>query len=102
MYRVRVEEPAENDFQRITTYIAEMLDATVAALSFMDDVAACYERLQKNPYLYEQCRDPRLQSEGYRRAVIGNYILVYKVLEEKKEVEIHRFFYGPRNYTELI
>jgi len=92
IYRVRVEGPAEHDFQRIITYIAETLEATAAALSFMDDVDACYERLQENPYLYEQCRESRLQNEGYRRAVIGNYVLVYKVLEEKKEVEIHRFF----------
>ena len=102
MYKVRVEEPAESDFQHIITYIAETLDATAAALSFMDEVDVCYDRLQENPYLYEQCREPYLQSEGYRRAVIGNYVLVYKVLEEQKEVEVHRFFYGQQNYTKFI
>jgi len=102
MYRIKVEQPAKEDFNNIITYITETLDAPVAALSFMDEVEACYVRIQGNPYLYESCREPRLRERGYRRAVIGNYIMVYKPLDEVKVVEVHRFFYGPQNYIELI
>jgi len=102
MYRLRIAEPAERDFRHITTYIMEALDEPAAAFLFMDEVDACYVRIQENPYLYEQCRNPRLQREGYHRAVIGNYIMVYRPCDETKTVEIHRFFYGPQNYTKLI
>ena len=102
MYRLRIADPAERDLQHITIYIMETLEAPAAALAFMDEVDACYVRIQENPYLYEQCRNPRLQREGYRRAVIGNYVMVYKPFDETRVVEVHRFFYGPQNYTKQI
>jgi len=102
MYELDVAQRARDDLQGIYEYIASKLEAPKAALDFLDAVDACYVRIQENPYLYEQCRELRLQSEGYHRVVIGNYILVYRPLEETKVVEVHRCFYGPQNYMELI
>lgn len=54
------------------------------------------------PYLYEQCRDPRLSSKGYRKAVIKHYLLIYRVDEAQKTVYLLRFFYGRQNYETLL
>ena len=102
MYELEVALRAKSDLQGTYEYIATTLEAPLAALAFLDDVDTCYVRLKENPYLYEQCREPRLRREGYRRAVIGNYILVYRPLDETKIVEVHRIFYGQQNYTKLI
>ena len=102
MYELEISERAKSDLRGIYEYIATELDAPKAALDFLDDVAVYYERIRGNPCLYEQCRNSRLQREGYRRAVIGSYILVYKAIEEDKKVEVHRFFYGQQNYMKLI
>jgi len=102
MYRLVISELAHNDLEHISDYIVTELASPNAAIDFLDDVAKCYERLRENPFLYEQCRDLRLQKEGYRRAVIKNYILIYKVLEPEKEVVIYRFFYGRQEYLRLI
>jgi len=102
MYKVAVSDSAEQDLSQIIAYIAETLAAPRAASDFADAVFDCYERLERNPYMYEQCRDPRLQKENYRRAVIKNYILIYKVSEEMKIVVIHRFFYGRQDYVNVI
>ncbi|WP_430016628.1 type II toxin-antitoxin system RelE/ParE family toxin [Paenibacillus naphthalenovorans] len=52
--------------------------------------------------MYPKCQDNRLEKEGYRKAVIKNYILVYKVDEGAEKVVILRFFYGAQDYNKLI
>jgi len=102
MYNLDITDNAEQDLEHIITYMIDKLSAPVAATTFADAVNDCYENLEANPYIYESCRDFKLKNEGYRRAVIKNYILVYKIYEEKKTVVVHRFFYGRQDYVNLI
>jgi len=102
MYRLEITDHAEQDFDRIIVYITEKLVAPKAASDFADAVYDCYDILESNPFMYEKCRDTKLSKEGYRRAVIKNYVLVYRINEEAKVVVAHRFFYGRQNYVDLI
>jgi plasmid stabilization system protein ParE len=102
VYRLEISDHAEEDFDEVIVYIAETLAAPRAAAEFADEVYACYDRLEQNPFVYEECRDPRLKKEGYRRAIINNYVLIYRIYEEKKLVIAHRFFYGGQDYAKLI
>ena len=54
------------------------------------------------PLMYETCHDPYLKELGYRKAVIRNYILIYKVNSETKTVYIMRLFHGRQDYDKLI
>ena len=102
MYSVDASYRAEKDFDKIIEYISQSLSAPQAASDFADEVYSCYDRLEKNPYIYEECRDPGLKKEGYRRAVINNYVMIYKIHESTKTVDIHAFFYGRQDYVSLI
>lgn len=102
MYRLVVTELANQDLDNIVSYMAVQLANPSAAGNFLDEVDACYQFLQSNPLMYEKCRDPRLEAEGYRKAVIKNYIAVYRINETTKSVIILRFFYGAQDYIKLI
>jgi len=102
MYRVQVSDHAERDLDKIISYIADNLAAPMSATVFANAVYDCYDNLENNPYMYEECRDAKLKSEGYRRAVIKNYVLLYKVNDDAKIVIAHRFFYGRQDYVNLI
>ena len=104
MYSLNITERAEYDLEKIIRYISENLSAPQAASDFADKVYECYERIEQNPYIYEESRDPKLKKEGFRRAVIKNYIMLYKVYEnaEPKKVIIHRFFHSSQDYANLI
>lgn len=102
MYKLLVTELAHRDLDSIVSYIALQLANPKAAGDFLDEVTACYGLLKNNPEMYERCQDKRLGREGYRKAVIKNYVLVYKVNEASKTVSIMRFFYGAQDYTKLI
>lgn len=101
-YKLIVTEAAHNDLDEALDYIAKRLANPTAAIHLLDQVEACYKQLRSFPLLYEACRDARLQSLGYRKAVIDHYVLVYHPAEEEQAVYILRFFYGGRDYEKLI
>jgi len=101
MYRVEISHNADYELDSILSYITEDLAAPQAAASFADEVYECYNRLEENPYVYEACRDPKLQSEGYRRVVIKNYVMLYKIYDHELVV-VHHFFYSGQDYAKLV
>jgi toxin ParE1/3/4 len=101
-YKLIVTEAAHNDLDEALGYITKRLANPPAAVHLLEQVEACYEQLRSFPLLYEACRDTRLQSLGYRKAVIDHYVLVYHPVEEEQTVYILRFFYGGRDYEKLI
>ena len=101
-YKLEITPPASEDLEEIIAYIARELGNPTAAAALLDEVDECYENLEAMPYMYEECRDPHLKALKYRRAVIRNYVMVYRVSENDKTVYILRFFYGSRDYEKLI
>ena len=102
MYKLNVSELAHKDLDKIVSYIAVQLANPSAASDFLDDLDKCYGYLKSNPMMYAKCQDKRLEIEGYRKVIIKNYVLVYKVNEDSKTVSILRFFYGAQDYAKLI
>ena len=102
MYKRVVSELAHDDLRSIISYIKDTLYAPDAAANFADEVQQCYTRLSRNPLMYALCNDERLAKEGYRKALIKSYVLVFKVDEAKKLVNIYRFFYGAEDYPSKI
>jgi len=101
MYSVDISDVADFELGKIISYITDDLAAPQAATSFVNEVQKCYERLEENPYVYEQCRDPILQRDGYRRAVIKNYVMIYKIYD-RRQVIVHHFFYSGQDYANLV
>ena len=102
MYSLFVTAQAEDDLDNIVAYIAQKLCSPSAAGELLYGVEACYENLRRTPYMYGECSDIKLKAEGYRRAVIGSYVLVFKIDEVSKNVLIMRYFYGARDYLRLL
>lgn len=97
-----VSELANGDLDEIIGYIVNDLKSPGAAVALLDEIEKCYENLKTNPLMYEKCIDGRLKKEGYRKAVVKNYLLIYRFIEEKNTVQVARFFYSGRNYADLI
>lgn len=98
MYKRIATEYAHKDLHNIFTYIKNQLCAPQAATDFADAVQKCYARLSRNPLIYSLCNDEMLAQKGYRKVLIKNYVLVFKVNEAKKVVTIYRLFYGAEDY----
>lgn len=102
MFKLRISELAHQDLDKIISYIAVNLANPKAATDFLDEVDNCYANLKSNPFMYATCQDRRLGKEGYHKVLIKNYVLLYKINEASKTVNIMRFFYGAQDYVELV
>lgn len=102
MYKVLITELAQNDLDAIVEYIAVQLCNPIAAGDLLGEVDKCYSYLRSNPFIYAKSADARLEKEGYRKALINNYILFFKVFEDEKKVIVYRIIYGARDYQKLL
>ena len=101
-YKLIITKPAEQDLNDIVSYMVNDLSAPKAASDFLDAVSDCYGYLRQTPGMYALCSNPSLNARHYRKAVIKNYILVYRFDETEQTVFILRFFYGGRDYEKLL
>ena len=101
-YELKVAEAAERDLFETFDYISSSLEAPKAASDFFAKIQSCFSQLVDNPYVYALSSDLRLEEEGYRKAVIGNYLLMFTVDEKEKCVFVHRLFYGGMDYCRFL
>jgi mRNA-degrading endonuclease RelE of RelBE toxin-antitoxin system len=59
-------------------------------VKFLEIAKADKENIKEMPYMYPEYK----YYPNYRRIVIGNYLIFYKINDEEKTVEIHRILPG--------
>lgn len=96
-------EKAEQDLSDIVTYFIDKLCNPKAADSLLEKFLKEKENIADNPYMYPLSNDLVLQVEGFHRFLFKkNYIALYLINDDKKEVSIMRIFYAKRDYGNLI
>jgi plasmid stabilization system protein ParE len=83
-FKLIVSKEAHMDIEGIVHYIAVMLGNPSAAAGFLDDVDRSYCAVIDNPYMYNFCNNVRLKKEGYRKIIIKNYLILYRIDDEKR------------------
>lgn len=101
MYRVVISPSADADLFSILKYIAYELENPKAATDFADGVERCYADLEEMPSAHSLCADPLLSFKGYRKYPVGNYLVIYRVVEEAKEVRVVHIFHATQSYLEI-
>ncbi len=101
-YDVIISAEAHDDIDSVLGYIVNSLKNPAAAKNLLTKIEEVYKDLADNPFMYAYCGDSRLRNDGYRKTVINNYVLIYRVNESKNIVYVVRFFYGRQNYIEFI
>lgn len=100
-YKIIFTDSAKEEMQNIFDYISEKLNNKLVADSLMNRIEIVLLRLKQMPFLTTKVHI-KPQNKIYRRLVINNYIILYKIEEEKKQVIIHRVLYGRRDYLNII
>ncbi|SMC52686.1 type II toxin-antitoxin system RelE/ParE family toxin [Rhizobium sp. RU36D] len=87
---------AEGDLERIADYIAA--DNPLRALTVIRELRVKCEGLTDNPKRFALV--PRYEQHGVRRRVHGNYVIFYRV-EEDRVVILH-VLHGATDYGSLL
>lgn len=101
-YRVQVTHEAARDIEEALAYIEDMLCNARAAQALYAQVEKVILGLDMFPQRYPLCRDVVLEAYGVRYVHVKKYILLYRIVEEKQEVDILAFIYGKRQWQALI
>ena len=101
-YKLIISKDAHADLNDIVRYISFELKSVQAATTFLDDVEESYNRLAVNPFVYAKCSDPLLERREYRKIIIKNYLILFRVEEDNQAVYIVRIVYGGRNYVDML
>ena len=103
VYNVRIMEKAEQDLSKIVTYFTDKLCNPKVAESLLEEFLEEKMNIADNSYMYPLSNDLVLQSKGYHRFLFKkNYIALYLIDDDEKEVSIMRIFYAKRDYANLI
>lgn len=99
-YKLIQADSFRRDLDAVISYITLTLENKPAAAALLDAIERCYDEIERMPLMYEACHGPHLRELGYRRVVIHNYIMVYRV--DKETAHILRLFHGRQDYEKLI
>lgn len=101
-FKLTITEAANQDMDKILSYILNNLCNPKAAIDLANDIEAKYDEVCLHPYMFEESRDKILKSKGYRRIPVQNYVILYKVDKKNKVIYITRIFYCGQNYREYL
>lgn len=86
-------------------YVLEVLGSPMAAARILDGFDELVSELERNPFSFPLAHDERLQGLGYRRGLIGRYIVLFRVRdggERRGTVWVTNLFHSSQNYQELV
>jgi addiction module RelE/StbE family toxin len=84
IYTVRFSPFAKEDKKEIKTYLSKFYPDTPSRFtaSLKEHIAS----LKDNPYIYPEYPE----NTDYRRMLVGNYIVFYKINDAEKQIDIYR------------
>lgn len=97
-YTVKLYTRANRDLEGIYTYIAENLLEPGVALNMVGELENAIFSLEQLPERGAIRRVGAYANGDYRQLFVKNYVIIYRVLKEKKEVHIVTVRYTPSNF----
>ena len=101
-YILKFTRLAEIDLDEIYGYICIKLFNDQAAIELVGSIENAINRLKELPFSRSSTPDKTLGKKGYRKLIIGNYIVFYLVDNMDRKVTIMRILHGARKYQDLL
>lgn len=101
-YKVIFTRQAEKDLDEIIGYMRDFLYSPQAAEHFLSGVEKTLKELASMPEMYSLSTDPVLQTKKLRKALVGRYLLLFRIDSEKRAVYIMHIAHGSQDYSKLF
>ena len=95
-YNVKLLGIAETDIDNICEYLSQFYPSTPG--KFLDALDVNFENISHNPYMYPTYK----YNKEYRRIVTDDYLVFYKIDEEKNLVKVYRILHGKQNINTIL
>lgn len=101
-YNVMFTTKAFKELKQLYKYISNKLCADNASLELMRQINEKVVNISFFPQMYSKLITKKLKHNKYRRIVVKKHIIIYKIHEKKKEVQIVHIFNSRSNYVEKL
>lgn len=101
-YKIIVSETFHKELRNIIYYISHKLDSKFTASELLSEIEKTISDLSFFPYRHELVQDSYLHKKGFRKTIIKNYIVFYKIEEPDKTVNIHRILHAKQNWIKFL
>jgi plasmid stabilization system protein ParE len=95
-YSVTLLETACDDLDGICEYLSRFYPGTVGR--FLGALEESFDNAAYNPRMYR----PYEWNKEYRRIVVGDYLVFYKIDDDQKRLDVYRILHGKRNIPEYL
>lgn len=101
-YKILVSETYHKDLKDIIHYIYHNLDAPLTTSALLDEIESAVSALSVMPFRYGLVDDAYLHRKKFRKCLVKNYIIFYKVNKENKTVMIHRILHARQKWIDIL
>ncbi len=100
-YTVIYSDDFQNEVDNLYFYILSLNNYSDIADRLTAKILDMAESLNEMPKRFAEAYDTRLNS-NLRKVTVDNFIILYSVFDERKEVLVHHVFYGGRDIDEIL
>lgn len=97
-YTVKLMPRAYRDLDEIYVHVAVYIGVKDTAESLLDELEKVILSLEQMPYRGAKRSTGIYANKGYRQVFLKNFVVIYRIVEETKEVLIVTVRYTPSNF----
>lgn len=97
-YNVSLTGRALRDLDGIYVYIAQTLLVPETALGMVDKIEKEILSLVEMPYRFPERKTGAYANKGYRQLFVGNYTVIYRIDEKRRQVIVITIRYSPSQF----
>ncbi len=97
-YKVSLTSRALRDLDDIYVYIAQTLLVPETALGLVDKIEKEILSLEEMPYRFPERKTGAYANKGYRQLFVGNYTVIYRIDEKRRQVIVITIRYSPSQF----
>ncbi len=97
-YNVSLTSRALRDLDGIYVYITQTLLVPETALGMVDKIEKEILSLEEMPYRFPERKTGAYANKGYRQLFVGNYTVIYRIDEKRRQVIVITIRYSPSQF----
>ena len=101
-YALNIYPQAVKDMEGIFEYIAVTLCNPTAAAKQIRDFEQALNLVCSQPESSPYIRNEYVKDKTLRKLIVNNYIVFYRAVHDRREIQVVRVLYGMMNYEKLL
>ena len=101
-YKIIATDHFESDLTNYIRYVSSVLNSPITAKKLLHEIRLMGQTLSSMPYRHPIVEDAYLNEKEYRKCIVKNMLIFYKVVKEEKTVYLHRIFHANQNWIVML